>query len=191
MTDQFENSKDQFENSRQVVTLEEQQIIIDWVLENWKTFIFNKNNNGYYVSPHMIEEAYKNNTVYECIQNIEKRIIKKENLQTFQKPTALEDFIYYMDSGTKLHPHKDPNDENGYQVRFNVCIQKPDAGGLPIYAGKKLNIFEREYIICRAGLDTHTSGVIYGNKPKINISYGFSVDKDSLHLYTNRETPIR
>ena len=95
-----------------------------------------------------------------------------------------------MDSGTKLHMHKDENDSNGAQIRFNVCIQKPERGGYPFYSGKKLDIEERKYVICRAGLDLHTGGLIYGDKPKIVISFGFSIDEDDVHIYSNREKII-
>ena len=95
-----------------------------------------------------------------------------------------------MDSGTKLHMHKDQNDENGFQIRFNVCIQKPEKGGYPFYAGKRLDYEERNYVICRAGLDLHTGGLIHGEKPKLMLSFGYSINKEDVHYYSNREKLI-
>ena len=173
-------------NDYQVVTDDEQQTIVDWVNKNWETFIYNDNNGGYYIITDMINEIYKDQVVYDIIKTIENRIIEKENLHHTHKPLYLEDFVYYMNQGTKLHLHKDENDVNGYQIRFNVCIQKPIKGGIPCYSGKKINIEEKCYIICRAGLDYHTGGLIYGDRPKIVLSYGFSINNKNVHLYTNR-----
>jgi len=173
-------------NQYEVVTDIEQKSIIDWVNENWKSFIYNENNGGFYIITDMIHDIYKNEVICDIIKTIEERIIEKENLQSARKPIYLEDFVYYMNEGTKLHLHKDENDINGYQIRFNVCIQKPIKGGIPCYSGKKINIEEKCYIICRAGLDYHTGGLIFGEKPKIVLSFGFSIDEKNVHLYTNR-----
>jgi hypothetical protein len=174
---------------RTVVTEEEKNIIIEWVNNNHKTFIFNPLNNSVFTFVYMIKDKYNNDSVYNIIKKIESRIIAKEKLQEFNKCYKLDDLIYYMDASTKIHVHKDENedDANNIQVRFNVCIQKPISGGIPIYAGKQIDIEECKYIVCRAGLDMHSSGVIFGDKPKISISFGFFIDKDKIGLYTNRD----
>ena len=170
----------------EVVTDEEQEKIIKWTLENKDEFIFNSNNNGYYIHIDMIKDIFKNDDVYDCIRTIEKRIKDKENLNSFNKPHYLDDFLYIQDSGTKLHLHSDRNDVNGIQIRFNVIIQMPERGGFPIYAGKKIDVKEKSYIICRAGIDKHTGGIIHGKKSKISLSFGFSVPEEFVHLYSNR-----
>jgi hypothetical protein len=172
------------EHTSCVVIDSEQAEIINWAITNKDTFIFNPHNNGVFIHIDMIRDIYKNNEVYEIIRRIERRIIIKEKLEPFKKSLYLDDFLYVQGSGTKLHLHSDANDENGYQIRFNVIIQMPEKGGHPIYAGKKIIVKEKDYIICRSGIDKHTGGLIYGDKPKISLSFGFSIPKEFIHFYT-------
>lgn len=174
-------------DDREVLNDEEKNEIINYTINNYNNFLFNNNNNGYYIHPNMIND----DKITSIIKKIEERIIKKENLHNYPKNDDLDDFLYYMDSGTKLHLHKDPNDNNGIHVRFNVCIQKPEYGGYPVYSGKTIDIKEKCYIICRAGLDYHTGGLIRGNKAKIVLSFGFSINEDHVKNYTNRDKIIK
>ena len=177
--------------SEEVVTYEEQQCIINWIGENKnKTFIYNLLNGGYFMYIDTLKETLDNSNnivcnenIYKIITNIKKRIESLENLNDCKTCPELGHFIYYMGNGTKLHRHKDDNNINSYHIRFNVIIQNPESGGVPIYAGKKINTKERCYIICRSGLDYHESTLVNGNKPKITISYGYSIDINNIGLY--------
>jgi hypothetical protein len=174
-------------SKEEIVTIEEQEILNNWVTENQKKFTLNPLNYGYYTHINTINENFKNSThIEDLIYAIKNRIIEKEKLHGYEMPKTLHDFVYYMDSGTKLHFHRDPNDEGTYHIRFNVILKIPDEGGIPIYGGKKKEMNERCYIICRSGMDFHTSSVIKGDTPKILISFGFSIPTDKVHLYSNR-----
>jgi hypothetical protein len=176
----------------EVVTQEEQQYIINWVTKNknnsFPLFIYNRLNGCYFM---FIEDLLKetsdnliNKNVYEILTNIKNRIESLENLKECKTSSELGNLIYIMDSGKKLHKHIDVNDIDSYHIRFNVIIQNPEQGGVPIYAEKKIKTKERCYIICRSGLDYHETTVVSGNKPKIIISYGYSIDKNKISLYS-------
>jgi hypothetical protein len=180
-------------SERRVCTVEEQKILIDWVTKNYKTFtlnhpaksLTNTKYDGYYTNLKNI----KNDTISTILDNIKKRIEEKEQLYLYDECLVKEDvphFIYFMEPGTKLHKHNDrTSSKKGTQIRFNVCIQKPEDGGRPIYANKVYDLFECEYIICRSGIDYHTSEIINGNIGKINISYGYFVNNEDVHKYNS------
>jgi hypothetical protein len=182
---------------REVILPEEQTKIIEWAEQNFHKFnthneIYNYNYNMLYINK--ILEEFKNDEIHTIMNNIRDRIMEKENLQNIDRCSFLNDFLYVMVPGTRLHYHSDSNNhvsntekQQGVHVRFNVCVQKSEHGGRPIYAGKTIDIKERNYIICRAGIDYHGSEWVIGNKNKISLSFGFVVNNDLLHLYTNRD----
>ena len=124
-----------------------------------------------------------NQKMYNIFMSIKNRIVNLENLHDCKEIACCKEFVYFMKPGTKLHKHKDGNEDGFYHIRFNVIIQNAEIGGIPIYAGKKIKTIERCYILCRSGLDVHESTMIEGNKSKICISYGFGIDKKKTHLY--------
>jgi hypothetical protein len=195
---------------RLVVLVNEQVDLIEWTLSNYNSFYNlkkdNPNINFYsscldyysdtndhcnaYPEYYRIKQTDSNDKIVDIFKKIRDRIIIAENLQKYQSSTTNPDFIYCMFHGSSLHLHTDTpkHDTEKVLIRFNVCIQKPDRGGNPIYANNLIELKERQYIICRSGLDYHTSEVILGDKPKISLSYGFLIDKDDIHLFTDRET---
>lgn len=183
--------------NRNVVTDCEQEYLINWTNENYNLFTFNSNASGCNCHIEKILDLpgdnIRNKKAYEIIKNIRERIVEKENLHKYKPCTGLPDLIYHMEPGTKLHLHNDSGFKtcsDGIQIRFNVCIKKPQEGGRPIYAGKLLELVECEYIICRAEIDYHTSEWIGGNDPKISLSLGFIVDNADIKLFSNREKVI-
>lgn len=171
--------------SEEIITIHEQQQIVAWAIKYWDNFIYNANNAGYFIYIDSLKdmEAESNMLMYDLLMDIRKRIVDIENLHDIGVDPSLLDFIYHMDKGTKLHKHKDKNSNDGYHIRFNLIVQLPESGGVPIYAGKKINTKERCYIICRSGLDYHTSTHIEGDLPKIVLSYSFNFPKDKTNLY--------
>jgi hypothetical protein len=171
-------------SKEEIVTVEEQTVLNQWVIDNYLKFTLNPNNYGYYTYVETICDNFKGSEkIKEIIDVIRDRVVEKENLHNYPTASQLHDFLYYMDSGTKLHFHKDPNDAGTYHIRFNVILKIPEMGGIPIYGGKKKEMVERSYIICRSGIDFHTSSVIKGTTPKILISFGFSIPKEKVGLY--------
>ena len=183
--------------NRNVVTDCEQEYLINWTNENHNLFTFNSNASGCNCHIEKILDLpgdnIKNKKAYEIIKNIRERIVEKENLHKYKPCTGLPDLIYHMEPGTKFHLHNDSGFKtcsDGIQIRFNVCIKKPQEGGRPIYAGKLLELVECEYIICRAEIDYHTSEWIGGSDPKISLSLGFIIDNADIKLFSNREKVI-
>jgi len=182
---------------REVISLSENEYLCQWVKHNYNSFDMNENYTGYCTFIKNISNNCKDkDEIIKIIKNIKDRIIQKENLfnviQCESDTDLLHDFLYYNENGSKLHLHHDFCDsiKGKIQIRFNVCIQKPEFGGRPIYAGNIIELVERNYIICRSEIDYHTSEWISGNKAKISISFGFLIDIADLHLYSNREQII-
>uniref|UniRef100_A0A6C0HBL4 Fe2OG dioxygenase domain-containing protein n=1 Tax=viral metagenome TaxID=1070528 RepID=A0A6C0HBL4_9ZZZZ len=187
--------------NREIVTVEEQKSIVEWTTQNYTKF--NSKNDTYNINLlylDKINDVFQNEAIYNTIQNIRNRIIEKENLhdnENIEPCKFLTDFLYVIEPGYRLHYHIDTHNhktnvlkQTGVHIRFNVCIQAPDNGGRPIYAGKTLELRERNYVICRSGIDYHGSEWIFGNKSKIVLSFGFMVSNEVLPKYSNREPII-
>jgi len=176
-------------SNTEIMTVDEQTAIIEWTMKNWQNFRYNELNGGYFIFTEFIEESHDdsklNLKVSNIISSIRNRVIEAEKLHCLSSEPSLQDFIYYMNKNTKLHKHKDANSNDGYHIRFNVIIQLPEKGGVPIYGGKKMYVQERCYLVCRSGIDYHTSSVIDGDVPKIVISFGFNFPKQIIHIYPN------
>jgi len=182
------------EQDRIVLSTGEKNEIIDWINNNKSKFIVNYNNFQKYIDIHTIDDEL----ITKILNDVKDRLIVKEKLQKYQDSNhLLKDFIYISEPGTKLHYHIDiPDninfkdlDKNKTMVRFNICIKKPERGGRPIYSGKIIDLIELEYVICRSGIEFHTSEwIVKGDK--INLSLGFLIDNDDLHLYTDRENVL-
>ena len=56
---------------------------------------------------------------------------------------------------------------------------------MPIYNGITKHCQEREYVLCRSGLDTHYCSKIKGNKPRFAISFGFNIPIHDAYKYPN------
>jgi len=177
-------------SDRNVVTEEEKIVIMKWIHKNLHRFDKKKQYTIQFFWD--VNEMQDDQEAFNAIKTIEQRIILKENLQTALKTSVygndhgFHDFIYVMSEGNKLHGHKDKNlDDNHIHVRFNTCIQAPERGGDPIYGGKKIKLNEGEYVVCRSGLDFHTSSMMWGAVQKVVISYGFFIDKSKIDKYPN------
>ena len=149
-----------------IMTIEEQNEIINYAKNNYK--IFDKN--GYNKWKKALDELPK---VPECIWEIKKRIIEKENLYDSPQEPTLKDQIGYMIEGGFLHLHVDQNKDGLIHTRFNVYVQIPYEGGMPIYSNHRIDIKEREYTICRSGIDFHYTDKVKGDRERIILSFGF------------------
>lgn len=183
-----------FMEYREIVNDEELIIIKAWVEANYNSFPPNTYGSGFSLNVKNIKtfnhEKDENEAVYNAILDIEKRLIQREKLYKYSESEGLPHLLYVLPPGTQIHTHNDvgyKETNKGIMVRFNVCIQKPDEGGRPIYAGKLLELNEKEYVICRAEIDKHSSEWVKGKKSRINISFGYMIDSKDIHLYTGRE----
>lgn len=151
-----------------VVTIEEQQKIIEWANQNYHNF----KPNGYSRQYNCLNYF---DDIPQCVWDIKDRIIKKENLYEYQQEPIFRDFISYIQEGGKIQPHIDSNVDGYVHTRFNVFIQLPIKGGLPIYNNKIIQVNELEYIKCFSGLYKHHCQKVESDKPRIILSYGFLI----------------
>ena len=167
---EFEKEYVYTSNDETVVTEEEQAIIVEWTRNNYKTF----QKTGYNRQFQQIS-YYDKDYVPACIKDIKKRIVDKEKLHNFQQEPLFEDSIGYMTDGGQLHLHSDPNPKNSNLIhtRFNVYVQLPLKGGLPIYSDKLCSLKERTYVCCRSGIDKHYCQKVEGPRERVIVSFGF------------------
>ena len=135
----------------------------------------------------------------KCVWDIKNDIIQKENLYNYEQEPTLKDSVGYMINGGDLHLHTDPNpcdkyynyDINNFtnkiinendlvHVRFNVYVQIPHSGGLPIYRNILCSLKERTYICCLSGIDAHYTNKVVGDRERIVISFGFLIPKNHI-----------
>lgn len=149
-----------------IMTIEEQNEIIEYAKDNYINF----DKNGYNKWKKCLDEL---DNLPKCIFDIKDRIIKKESLENAMQEPTLKDQIGYMIEGGNLHLHVDPNKNGLIHTRFNVYVQIPEEGGMPIYSNHRIDVKEREYTICRSGLDFHYTEKVLGSKERIILSFGF------------------
>lgn len=158
-----------------ILSTEEQKIIVDWTKSNYLRL---KDNGG--LKNRYIGSMDEIPDIPDIVWKIKERIIEKEQLYDAIQEPKFKDSIGYMINGGQLHEHKDPNIENLIHTRFNVYVQIPEKGGLPIYGDKLCSLRERTYICCRAGIDKHYCQKVVGDRERIVISYGFLLPYDRI-----------
>lgn len=159
-----------------IITEDEQIQIVEWCRKNYKDFIIT----GYNRRAMQLDRPID---IPKCVWDIKTRIIEKENLQNEIQEPCMKDSIGYMQNDGKLHVHKDNNnnDKGLIHTRFNVYVQIPEKGGLPIYDGKLHKLKERTYICCRSGMDVHSCSIVKGNRERIILSYGYLLSQERVN----------
>jgi hypothetical protein len=148
------------------MTIEEQKEIIEYAKMNYLQF----DSNGFNKWKKSLDEL---DNLPQCIWEIKKRIIEKESLENAPQEPILKDQIGYMIEGGNLHLHVDKNTNGLIHTRYNVYVQIPYEGGTPIYSNHRIDVKEREYTICRSGIDFHYTEKVKGHKERIILSFGF------------------
>jgi hypothetical protein len=163
----------------EILTIEEQTIIVEWVKKNYSYF----KSTGY---NRWFQFLQCFDDLPPCIWDIKQKIIQKENLYGYEREPILMDSIGYMIDGGQLHLHTDPNPLNSdlIHTRFNVYVQLPTKGGFPIYNGSTLKLKERTYICCKSGIDLHCCEKVEGDRARIIISFGFLIPKERIQNIT-------
>ena len=156
-----------------ILSEEEQEILVNWTIDNHHLFSKSGDNR-------CRQHLNFFDEVPQAFWDIKQRIIEKENLHGYEQEPLFTDSIAYMTDGGKLQLHTDPRHDGKEHVRFNVYIQLPYRGGLPIYAGKKYEIQERRYICCRASIDRHEGTTVHGDRARIIVSYGFLLPREDI-----------
>ena len=161
-------------SSNIIMSVEEQQTIINWANKYYRYFKPNGIARQYYIFD-SCNNTINSKDIPPCIFLIKNRIIELENLNSYEQEPKLKDFISYITDQGQIHCHKDKNMNDLIHTRFNVIIQLPSKGGLPIYNDKIIHVNEREYIRCDAGIYNHYCEKVIGDKARIVISYGFLI----------------
>lgn len=162
-------------NDEEILNPKEQNEIIKWAQEKYNHFEVI----GYNRWRCVLEYAP---SYPKIIDIIKQRIVEIENLQNSIQEPIYKDSIIYMQNGSKIHKNISPNNGNLIHVRFNVYVQIPKNGGLPIYNNISYEIKERCYICSKSGIDYNECDQIFGNKELIILSYGFLMDKFELGI---------
>ena len=150
----------------EVMKPEEQKTIIEWANLNYHRF--QKNGPG-----RQFCQFRELPDVPECVYTIRERIVQREKLHGVMQEPLLTDYIGYIQDGGQIHPHIDPNRGDLIHTRFNVFVQLPEKGGMPVYNDETIQVKEHSYIICCAGLHKHYCEKVEGSKARIILSYGF------------------
>ena len=148
------------------MTEAEQAELIQWANQNYPTFIKNGKGRQFKCLNGLVG-------VPPCVWDIKRRIVEKEGLHDAPQEPLFKDYMGYILPGGQIHPHTDPNRDGLIHTRFNVVVQLPERGGLPIYGGKTIHVSERQYVRCNSGIDQHLCELVEGSKARIVISFGF------------------
>ena len=161
-----------------IINEDEQKQIVEWCRNSYKNF----RENGYNRYSSRLD---RHPNVPTCVWDIKNRIVEKENLQNEIEEPTMGHSVGYMKHAGKLHIHTDPNGDDGLiHTRFNVYVQIPDKGGLPIYADKLHKLKERTYICCRSGLDEHHATIVRGDRERVILSFGYLLSPERVSNIT-------
>lgn len=107
------------------------------------------------------------------IWDIKEQVVAQYKLHNEAQEPVYKDFCGYITEGGQVHKHRDNNQKGLIHTRFNVLVQKPQSGGIPVINDVELEVAEGDIWVCRAGLDYHSSTQVIGNKARIVLSFGF------------------
>ena len=160
----------------EVITEEEQQEIIEWANQNYTTFQKTGPGRQFQIINVLPD-------VPACVWKIKKRVMDIENLHNYKQEPYFKDYIGYITDGGKIHKHRDPNEGDLIHTRFNVFVQLPEEGGMPIYNDITIPVKERHYVKCYSGLHYHHCEMVTGPKARIVLSFGFLIFTDTHSVF--------
>ncbi len=152
------------------ITDEEKDILLQWMNQNFgRTY---NNGDGRFYFPH----AQNLENIPETYNTVKQRIIEVEQLNNFRTDPNYGDFISFNLEGASIHPHTDSNERGRIHTRYNLLVSMPESGGQPVYGNNILEVKEKMLWRCVAGAVQHKSLPVVGSKPRLNISFGFSIE---------------
>lgn len=112
----------------------------------------------------------------DLFERLKKKIIEIEGIENYLPAPINGDWLGILGENSYVEPHRDDNLNSDYYTRrYNLLVSTPKDGGRPIYDGKFIPIKDKTLWRCDAGLVTHTSEKVIGDKLRINLSFGFSI----------------
>jgi hypothetical protein len=119
--------------------------------------------------------------VKQWIKEVDDYILKELNIKSL--PINKDDgyWICLSKKGCKVKNHKDPKPSpKSSMIRFNLMIQKPTSGGLPVIREDEINIKQNQVWICLASEYYHRVTEVKGNKDRILLSIGHTIRDNKL-----------
>lgn len=113
--------------------------------------------------------------VPDCYKSVKSRIIEVENLKDYILDPVFGDFLSFNETEAAIHKHKDHNEDGYIHTRYNLLLSLPEKGGNPVYDDNIISVKEKMLWRCEAGKYNHASTPVIGEKPRINISFGFQI----------------
>lgn len=143
-----------------------------WITELRETSQLFPNDNG----PHRFHRNIAELAwVHPDLLEIRASVVARFGLGAYRTDPAFGDMVSFHEPGGFVHEHTDPFVEGERHVRLNMIIQHPESGGMPVLDGEALVIEPGQGWIFRPYKTAHSSTVVEGARPRINISMGWSV----------------
>lgn len=109
---------------------------------------------------------------------VRQRVVDQFHLHAFSTEPMFRDYCGFITEGGAIHHHSDPDNSKGVHVRYNVMISKPHSGGDPYQDDVLIPVEEGEVWRCNASRVTHWCSAVVGDKPRIVLSFGFSIPEE-------------
>ena len=172
-----------------VCTPEERAEIQAWAMENCKK---NWVANGKHTSRYHAVMDSCDPPPPDCVWEIKKRVVEAFGLEGRPAEPLFRDFCSVHFQGGMAHLHLDPNTDGLVNTRFNVMIQKPQVGGMPVNDGKNVTIVqEGEAWRVDSGITPHCSTMVKGPVPRIILSFGFLLEPPPGVEVSSRESECK
>ena len=158
----------------------ERVFLLEWALSNLSNLEFAYPMNSLDTQTSNIirnfKSIYKLPSFPNLILQLKKRISFLENLQEYINiPVPNDDWIGIVGNKGFVEPHIDGNLKGHYTRRYNILLQLPQKGGLPIYNNETLKVEQSEVWRCDAGKILHTSEIVEGKNYRVNLALSFSI----------------
>jgi len=150
----------------EIITEAEQATIIQWANDNYTTFTKNGQGRQFLVLSTATNAP-------PCISDIKQRIVEKENLEYAEQESDFGDYVSYIQNGGQINKHKIPEIGGKSLIRFEVYVQLPLNGGMPLIDDKVEIVTERHYARRKPDADFHSCQIVEGMKNRIVLSFGF------------------
>ena len=168
---------------RSFITVEECQILRDWLEEEHRAGRTNLWNYRYWISGYNFgneedqEWPHNGHVQLKVIQNppdfffeLRQRIIEKTGYGTILTPRSSA-LITFLEDGGRIDLHKDSENEMGAHYRCNVLVSKPESGGEFYIDGEPYELDEGDLICFPADHYIHEVKPIAGKRNRIVVSY--------------------
>lgn len=158
--------------------------------EKIKNFVRdNFSNDNYFIdNGHSRRYSSLTNTetpITELAKEIRKDSFSMLGIETFEEEPIYGIFLGVNTSGGSVHEHTDPTIEGHDHFRLNYMVSKPDFGGMPVIDGVPYSIKNLESWINIASDWKHRSTPVIGNNPRIVLSLGAYVKKETVQSVFN------